>query len=306
MTKRVFLTIALAQTLCFAQKADFSGSWTLNKAKSNFGSLPEQMIPDAATRTIANSAAEMKMSGSEKSSRGERTMELAFKLDGSPSINSQRGAEVKTNAIWDGDAVVMKSKIDVGGNQLDMEERYSLSTDRQVLFNDTKVMGTPIGDVIIKYAYDRASAAVAGAPNSGAPSSGTFSGTWRMNVAKSNFGSLPEEYRPSAITRVMSQAGSVLSLETTQTSGQGSGKSTFKLALDGTESVNQMQGAPVKSVAKLNGKGIEVVTKRAIGDMTLEITEKNSLDADGQLIVDTQIGGTPLGIIVTRYVFEKQ
>ncbi len=298
MMKRVFLTIALAQTLCFAQKTDFSGSWTLNKAKSNFGSLPEQMIPDAATRMIASSATEMKVKGTEKSSRGERAMEMAFKLDGSPSVNSQRGTDVTTNATWDGEAVVMKSKIDVGGTALDMEERYSLSADRQMLFNDTKVAGTPIGDIVIKYAYDRAVAAAAGAPS--------FAGTWKMNVAKSNFGTMPEEYRVTAITRMLSQTGNVMTVESSQTTGQGTDKSTLKLALDGTESVNQMQGAEVKSVAKMNGPVMEVVSKRTLGDMNLEITEKNSFDADGQLIVDTQIGGTPLGVIVMRYVFEKQ
>lgn len=305
MTKRVLLTIALAQTLCFAQKTDFSGSWTLNKAKSDFGSLPEQMIPDASTRVITNSAAEMKMKGTERSSRGERTMELAFKLDGSPSVNSQRGADVTTNATWDGDAVVMKSKIDVGGTALDMEERYSLSADRQMLFNHTKVAGTPIGDIVIKYAFDRtaSSAAASSAAATGAPS---FAGTWKMNVAKSNFGSMPEEYRVTALTRVLSQTGSLMTVESNQTTGQGSDKSTMKLALDGTESVNQLQGSELKSVAKMNGKVMEVVTKRQLGDMNLEITEKSSFDADGQLIVDTQIGGTPLGVIVMRYVFEKQ
>ena len=300
MTKRVFLTIALAQTLCSAQKADFSGSWTLNKAKSNFGSLPEQMIPDAATRTITNNEASMKVSGADKSSRGERPLQLTFKLDGSPSVNSQRGADVTTNAAWDGEVVVMKSKIDVGGTAVDMEERYSLSADRQVLFNDTKVMGTPIGDVIIKYAYDRATSAVA---SSSAPS---FSGTWKMNVAKSTFGSLPEEYRPTAITRVIRHNGPTLLLEINQTSARGADKSSYKLALDGSESVNDIQGAPVKSVAKLNGANLEVLTKRSMGDMALEFAEKSSLDAVGQLIVDTQVGGTPLGVIVTHYVFEKQ
>ena len=299
MTKRVFLTIALTQTLCFAQKADFSGSWTLNKAKSNFGSLPEQMIPDAATRTITNNEASMKVSGADKSSRGERALQLTFKLDGSASVNSQRGADVTTNAAWDGDVVVMKSKIDVGGAAVDMEERYSLSADRQVLFNDTKVMGTPIGDVIIKYAYDRATA-LAG---SNAPS---FSGTWKMNVAKSTFGSLPEEYRPTAITRVIRHNGPTLLLEINQTSAQGADKSSYKLSLDGSESVNEIQGAPVKSVAKLNGANLEVLTKRSMGDMALEFAEKSSLDAAGQLIVDTQVGGTPLGVIATHYVFEKQ
>ncbi len=304
MHQRVLLTIFLAQALCFAQKADFSGSWTLNKTKSNFGSLPEQMIPDASTRVITNTDAEMNMTGTETSSRGERAMKLAFKLDGSDSVNSQRGADVKTNAVWDAAAVVMKSKIDVGGTALDMEERYSLSADRQVLFNDTKVLATPIGDIVIKYAFDRAGAsAMSTSASSPAP---TFSGSWKMNAAKSNFGSLPEEYRPTAITRVMKHEGPVLSMDTEQIQGGNAQKSTVSLKLDGSESINTLMGAEVKSVAKMNGPVIEVVTKRPFGDMVLEITEKNSFDASGNLVVDTQIGGTPLGLIVTKYIFEKQ
>jgi len=312
MHQRVLLTIFLAQALCFAQKADFSGSWTLNKTKSNFGSLPEQMIPDASTRVITNTDAEMKMTGTETSSRGERAMKLAFKLDGSDSVNSQRGADVKTNAVWDAAAVVMKSKIDVGGTALDMEERYSLSADRQVLFNDTKVIGTPIGDIVIKYAFDRAGAsamstsASTSASSSAPPSTPTFSGSWKMNTAKSNFGSLPEEYRPTAITRVMKHEGPVLSMDTEQIQGGNIQKSTVSLKLDGSESTNTVMGAEVKSVAKMNGPVIEVITKRPFGDMVLEITEKNSLDGSGNLVVDNQIGGTPLGVIVTKYIFEKQ
>ncbi|MBY0503953.1 MAG: hypothetical protein K2X03_08580 [Bryobacteraceae bacterium] len=300
MTPRVFLTLLLAHALCFAQKADFSGSWTINKAKSDFGSLPEQMIPDAATRVITNTDAEMKMTGTEKNSRGERSMKLVFKLDGSDSVNAQRGADVKTNATWDGAAVVMKSKIDVGGNQLDMEERYSLSADRQVLLIDTKVLATPIGDVVIKYAYDRvAAAAAASGPVS-------MSGTWKMNVAKSNFGTMPEDFRPTAITRVVKQEGNLLSVETDQTAGGNASKSTASFKLDGSESVNTIMGAEVKSVAKVNGGVIEVFTRRPFGDMLLEITEKNSLDANGQMIVDTMVGGTPMGVITMKYVFEKQ
>ena len=303
MTKRVFLTIFLVQALCFAQKADFSGSWKLNKAKSDFGSLPEQMIPEAASRVISNTDAEMNVSGSDTSARGERALKLAFKLDGSDSVNQQRGADVKTNAAWDGAAVLMKSKIDIGGTAVDMEERYSLSADKQVLFNDTKVIGTPIGDVVIRYAYDRAGAAVPAAAVAMTPS---FSGTWKLNPAKSDFGALPEEFRPTAITRVMKHVGNSLAMETEQTQGGNTQKSTVALKLDGSESVNQMMGAEVKSVAKMNGAAIEVFTKRPAGDMLLEITEKDSLNASGQLIVDTQIGGTPLGVIVTKYVFEKQ
>ena len=127
-----------------------------------------------------------------------------------------------------------------------------------------------------------------------------------MNVSKSNFGALPEEFRPTAISRVMKHDGGTLAMETEQVQGGGTQKSTVSLKLDGTESVNQIMGAEVKSVAKMNGAGFEVFTKRAFGDMTLEITEKNSLDANGNLVVDTQIGGTPVGVIVTKYIFEKQ
>ncbi len=298
MTKRLFLTIALAQTLCFAQKTDFSGTWTLNKAKSNFGNLPENLIPEDAKRIVANSDNELKITTVDKSSRGERTAQLTYKLDGSESINSPRGSEVKSKAAWDGDAVVVKSKIDVGGNLLDMEERYSLSADRQTMTTATKVPGTPIGDIVVNYVFEKASA-VASVP--------AFSGTWKLNLAKSSLDALPEEYRPTSITRVVKLADNLLAIESDQTTGQGASKSSVRFKLDGSENVNEVQGAEMRSVAKLNGAVLEVVSKRPLADMTLEITEKNSLTEDGRnLVIDSQIGGTPLGTILTRLVFDRQ
>jgi len=298
MTKRLFLTIALAQALCFAQKTDFSGTWTLNKAKSNFGNLPENLIPEDAKRMVNSSDSELKMTTVDKSSRGERTAQLTYKLDGTESTNSSRGSDMKSTAAWDGDAVVVKSKIDVGGSLLEMEERFSLSTDRQTMTTAAKVLGTPIGDIVVNYVFEKASAP-ASVP--------AFSGTWKLNVAKSNLSAMPEEYRPTSTTRVMNLANQALHLETDQTTGMGSAKSTVKLKLDGTENINQVQGVEMKSVAKLNGNTLEIRSTRPLADMTLDIVEKSSVSDDGRnLIIDTQIGGTPLGLIVTRTVFERQ
>jgi hypothetical protein len=295
MTRRVLLTIVLAQAICLAQKTDFSGTWKLNKAKSNFGNLPENLIPEDATRTITNTDSEMKVSAVDKSARGERTTNLVLTLDGSPSVNSQRGADVTTIAVWDGSTVLAKSKIDVGGSALDMEERYSVSTDRQLLTVEAKVAGTPIGDIVVKYAFEKSQAAGL-----------NLSGNWKLNVAKSNFGGLPDEYRPISGTRVISHTASQISMEIDQTTGQGSLKSVMKLKLDGTESVNEVPGGQIKSVAKLAERQLEVVSQRPFGDLTLNINEKTSLAENGQnLVVDTQIAGTPLGVIVTQFVFEK-
>ncbi len=290
------MTIVLAQVVCLAQKTDFSGTWTLNKAKSNFGNLPENLIPEGATRTITNTDTEMKLTAIDKSARGERTTSLVLKLDGSPSVNSQRGADVTTIATWDGAVVSAKSKIDVGGSALDMEERYSLSADRQLLTVEAKVAGTPIGDIVVRYAFEKAAATAL-----------NLSGIWKLNVAKSNFGGLPEEYRPTAVTRVISQTAGTVMLEIDQTTGQGSSKSAMKLKLDGTESVNDVPGGQMKSVAKVTDGALEIVSQRPFGDLTLSINEKTALVENGQnLVVDTQIGGTPLGVIVTKFIFDKQ
>lgn len=283
--------------------ADFSGTWVLNKAKSDFGAMPEQMIPEKMTRVHAHSAGVLTAKTTQSGPRGEVTSDSKFKLDGSESVNGSAQNEVKTIATLEGDAIVMKSTRKLREMNLAVTERYELAAGGASMTVHTTVGGTPMGDIVMKYVFDRAGETASAA----APGKPDFNGRWKLNKARSSFGQMPEEYQPSAISRAIQVSGQVASVQTEQTGVQGSVKSDLKLKLDGTESVNQVSGAETRSVAKWDGNQIQVVTKRDMQGMALEISEKWALAADGKTMdVDMKIGGTPLGDIVMKYVFEKE
>ena len=314
--KKTLLVLALSTGAIFAQKADFSGSWVMNKAKSDFGQMPEQMIPDKLAMKIASTATELKASTTQSGARGENTSDATYKLDGATeNVNQAMGSELKTVAKWKGDdTVVLVSSREVQGMTLNIEQHFAKTVADAILVT-TKIAGTPMGDIVMKYHLDRVTSAADAAPSpaaktappaaaSAAPVS--FAGSWKLNKAKSNFGQMPEEYQPSAITRVIAHDDKLLNIKSTQSGAQGDMTADLKINLDGTESTNQFMGGDAKTVGKWTGPSITTNTKRDIQGMSLDITEKWVKINDKVMNVETKIGGTPMGEIVMTYVFEKE
>ena len=158
MKRRNLLLAACASLLmcapsAFAQKPDFSGSWTLNADKSDFGMMPK---PEKATRKIEHKDPELKYTSVQTTPNGERTNEVTYKLDGTESINKLGNTEVKSVAKWDGKNVVVDSKRDFQGTEITSKETWVLSEDGKTLNIDINV-GTPQGDFTIKQVYEKQS-----------------------------------------------------------------------------------------------------------------------------------------------------
>ena len=314
------ILIALASTALYAQ-TDFNGTWVMNKSKSDFGAMPEQMVPEKLTMKITSSETALKTVSTQVGARGEGTAEANYVLDGkTANTNPAMGGEVKTIAKWEGKDIAMNSSREVQGMTLQIEQRLA-KTGADILLMTTKIAGTPMGDIVMKYHLDRAAGPAGPAgPAAEAPAAPpatpvgeakmaapvNFAGSWKMNKAKSNFGQLPEEYQPTAATRVVTHDDKVASIKSTQSGPSGELAAELKLKLDGSESVNSMQGAEVKSVAKWDGAAIVVASKREMQGMALEISEKWVKVNDTTMNVETKIGGTPLGDLIMVYVFEKE
>jgi hypothetical protein len=304
-----FLLIALTSTALLAQ-TDFNGTWVMNKAKSDFGQMPEQMVPEKLTLVITSSETKLKTVSTQVGSRGTGTAEANYTLDGkTPSVNKAMGGEISTIAKWDGKDITMASSREVQGMTLNIDQRLS-KTGPDTILMTTKIGGTPMGDLVMKYHLERVATEAAAAQPAPVPvpekaaASGTpnFVGTWKMNKAKSTFGQLPEEYQPTGATRIIQHDDKQASVKSAQTGPAGDLKMDFTLKLDGTESV--VEGG--KSVAKWEGPTLVVKSKRETQGMTLDITEKWVKVNDDQMNVETKIEGTPIGDILINYVFEKE
>jgi len=116
------LTIATAASA----KPNFSGTWRLNKAKSNYGPVS---APNRMERKIVHADPTLKMIIVQGNDEGERTVEQEYRTDGSEVVNKIGSREVASTAKWEGQVLVISSE----HGDLAQSERWTLSEDGKVL-----------------------------------------------------------------------------------------------------------------------------------------------------------------------------
>jgi hypothetical protein len=131
-------------------KPDFSGTWTLDAARSETppgrGGRGGGGRGAAGPVTIKQSAAEITIGM------------LTYKLDGSESINQVQGRggmqEVKSRAKWDGANLVIESTREVQGFSLTTKELRTLGAGGKEMTVQT-TLSTPQGDQSFKQIYTK-------------------------------------------------------------------------------------------------------------------------------------------------------
>jgi hypothetical protein len=137
------------------------------------------------------------------------------------------------------------------------------------------------------------SLAIAQAPN--------FSGKWIQDMEKSDppmGGRGPAG--PQSLTITQTAAEFTIERETPN----GVMKTVYKL--DGSESVNAGgRGGEIKSKSAWEGGKLVTKYTRTMGEMTVDVTETRSLEADGTLTLVTVSKGGPNGDMTRKVVFKK-
>jgi hypothetical protein len=141
MTLRLIASILLLAFPVLAQEAkpDFSGTWTLNAAKSDFGPMPPA---DSRTDIITHKEPVLK----ESVNAGDQQWEATYTTDGKESKNTLMGYEMTSTAHWEATALVIESKLDFGGAAIIMHGTVTLSADGKVLTKKTHISGMMEGD----------------------------------------------------------------------------------------------------------------------------------------------------------------
>ena len=113
---------------------NFTGKWTLDAAKSDFGPMPP---PQSVVHTIEHKEPNIKIVTSQKSEQGDVTNERNLTTDGKPNVNKVRMAgpeqEVTSTTKWVGKALNTVMKVDIQGTPLDFNDMWTLSDDGKVL-----------------------------------------------------------------------------------------------------------------------------------------------------------------------------
>jgi hypothetical protein len=125
------MLLAGALTVCSAfAKPNFTGSWKLDAANSDFGPMPG---PDKMDRSIKHDDPKMVIKTTQSGPQGEMTSEMTYVTDGNEFTNKMRGSDVKGTAKWDGDKLVVNYKLDFQGNEIAIKEIWTMGADGKTM-----------------------------------------------------------------------------------------------------------------------------------------------------------------------------
>jgi hypothetical protein len=128
-----------------------------------------------------------------------------------------------------------------------------------------------------------------------------FSGDWKMNGVKSDFGAAPA---PNTFTRKIVHAEPSITIDEEQDTPIGVQRTQRKLTTDGTESTFNASGADVKATAKWDGTALVVVSSVPVASVSYN--DRMTLSDDGKVLTSVVRVDTPGGAVDVKVVFEKQ
>ena len=141
---------------------DFSGTWQLDRAKSDFGEWSDRPLSKAdSTLVVEHRDPELKIRRTLSLNGQEEVKEFAYYTDERGETNQATlgVGEVKSKTKWDGDKVVSEAQIkrrgQGGAYELNVMQKWQVSSDGKTLTNTTSI-SNEMGAQQIKLVYRRA------------------------------------------------------------------------------------------------------------------------------------------------------
>jgi hypothetical protein len=309
-SKVIFAAIAVgvfAALLAAQSKPNFSGTWKLNVAKSDFGVLPPS---NGRTDVIDHQEPNLKDSVSDDGAQGQQNYTLSMTTDGKEAINKPGGLDMKSTAAWDANNLVVNAKLQFQGSDVSIKTTWALSDDGKTLTENVH-LESPMGETDQKMVYEKqegGATAVAGMKPAAVAASGSgakpnYSGTWKLNVSKSDFGPIPG---PDSRTDVIEHNDPTLKVSTAQEGAQGKQEYTLNMTTDGKEATNTPGGLEVKSIGGWEANNLVMNIKLRVQDNDVAVKATWLLSEDGKTLTQSQHLSTAMGELDQKMVFEKQ
>lgn len=130
-----------------------------------------------------------------------------------------------------------------------------------------------------------------------------FSGDWKMNIAKSDFGPVPA---PEELTRAIQHKDPNLAIKTHQKGAQGDISTELKYTTDGKPCMNKVNGSDSAGTAKFEGDNLVIESTREYQGMQLHTKETWSLSDGGKTLTILNHLAVPQGEFDLKLVLEKQ
>jgi len=144
---------------------DLSGTWELDRSKSDFGPFSDRPISKAdSTLVVAHRDPELKITRTLRLNGQQEVKEFGYYTDGRGETNPAAlgPGEVKSKTKWDGDKVTARAKMSWPGRnggpayELEVTQKWQVSSDGKTLTNTTVISSAATGAQEIKLVYRRA------------------------------------------------------------------------------------------------------------------------------------------------------
>jgi hypothetical protein len=304
----VLSVTAFATSMLAQSKPNFSGTWKLNTAKSDFGPVP---APDSRTDVIDHNDPAMKINTSLVGGpQGNMNATSNYTTDGKEATNHMGDREIKATVVWEGSKLVVNAKTSFQDAELLIKSVWTLSDDGKTLTQNVHFT-TPMGEADQTLLYDKQDAGAVTAkatppPVVGAPASSgakpNFSGTWKLDVTKSDFGVLPPD---NSRTVVIDHSDPVLKLAVSADGAQGKQEFTLNFTTDGKEATNNAGGLELKSILTWESSTLVDNTKLKFQDQDVVVKEIWLLSDDGKTLTQNAHYTSPMGEMDTKMVYAK-
>jgi hypothetical protein len=130
-----------------------------------------------------------------------------------------------------------------------------------------------------------------------------FSGDWKMNPAKSDFGQMPA---PTSMVQKITHDDPDLKVTSTSVSERGEFTNNLAYTTDGKECTNKTRMGESKSTLKWDGDTLVFETKADFQGNAVTITSKWTLSEDGKILTVNTHFSSSMGEGDSKTVLEKQ
>jgi|HubBroStandDraft_1064217.scaffolds.fasta_scaffold149634_3 hypothetical protein len=131
-----------------------------------------------------------------------------------------------------------------------------------------------------------------------------FSGTWKLNASKSEFGPMPA---PDSLTEKITHQDPSLKANIATTGGmQGDMTYDVNYTTDGKECVNHIADNEFKSTLHWDGDDLVVETKGSFGGNDFTSKDRWTLSSDGKTLTVARHLSSAMGEADVKTVFDKQ
>ena len=131
------------------EKPNFSGQWTMNAAKNNFGQLPP---PSSFVRKIEHVDPALTIVENQTAGGADSTTARKLATDGKTVTLELNGFAAACSAVWDGKDIIATTNLDSAG--VKFTDRMSLSPDGKTLTSKVQIASAQ-GDGEVTIVFDR-------------------------------------------------------------------------------------------------------------------------------------------------------